>query len=77
MENVAYDLSKRERCSFVTMLKALMLRQIMMIDSSRKDFTPTKEEWTTVDQDFETYLKAAVEFVNGGDGDSVRASLQK
>ncbi|KIL56166.1 hypothetical protein M378DRAFT_172926 [Amanita muscaria Koide BX008] len=32
IENIAYDLKSRERCSFITMLKALMLRQIMMKD---------------------------------------------
>ncbi|KIM36710.1 hypothetical protein M413DRAFT_31540 [Hebeloma cylindrosporum] len=30
---VAHELKSRERCSFITMLKALMLRQIMMEDS--------------------------------------------
>jgi hypothetical protein len=77
MQNVAYDLQTRECCSFITMLKALMLRRVMMKDGSRKDFSPTQEEWTTVDRVFKTYLQGAVGFVNSGKAESVRASLRK
>ncbi|KIM42714.1 hypothetical protein M413DRAFT_122230 [Hebeloma cylindrosporum] len=75
--NVAYDLKSRESCSFVTMLKALMLRQAMMKDgSSRKDFTATAEEWEAVDQKFKTYLDDAVGFVNGPHGKPMRRELK-
>ncbi|KAM6495139.1 hypothetical protein JOM56_009762 [Amanita muscaria] len=76
IENVACDLKSRERCSFITMLKALMLRRIMMKDTSRKVFTATPSEWETVDQKFKTYLDDAVGFVNGPEGKSLRESLQ-
>jgi len=36
------------------MLKAFMLRQIMMKDRNRNAFTATAEEWETVDQKFKT-----------------------
>jgi hypothetical protein len=58
------------------MLKALMLRQIMMNVSSRKVFTATPEDWGTVDHDFKTYLDDAVGFVNGPEGERLRGSLQ-
>ncbi|KIM42705.1 hypothetical protein M413DRAFT_122048 [Hebeloma cylindrosporum] len=77
IRNVAYDLKSRERCSFITMLKALMLRQAMMKDgSSRKDFTATAEEWEAVDQIFRTYLNDAVGFVNGPHGKPMRRELK-
>ncbi|KIM42704.1 hypothetical protein M413DRAFT_444376 [Hebeloma cylindrosporum] len=77
IENVAYDLKSRERCSFVTMLKALMLRQVMMKDgNSRKDFTATAEEWEAVDQKFKAYLDDAVGFVNGPYGKPMRRELK-
>jgi hypothetical protein len=58
------------------MLKALMLRRIMMKDTSRKVFTATPLEWETVDQKFKTYMDDAVGFVNGPEGKSLRESLQ-
>jgi hypothetical protein len=58
------------------MLKALMLRQIMMKDGSRKVFTATAEEWEAVNQKFKTYLDDAVKFVNGPDGKSLRRELK-
>jgi len=67
----------RERCSFITMLKALMLRQIVMKDRVRKAFKATAEEWMAVDQKFKTFLDDAVEFVNGSDGKNLRRELKK
>jgi len=58
------------------MLKALMLRQIMMEDRNRKVFTATAEERGTVDQKFKTYLDDSVRFVNGSKGGFLRESLQ-
>ena len=58
------------------MLKALMLRQIMMEDSNRKVFTATVEEWKAVEQRFKTYLDEVVGFVNGPEGNSLKESLQ-
>jgi len=58
------------------MLKALMLRQIMMKDRNRNAFTATAEEWETVDQKFKTYLDDAVEFVNGSKGRTLRWELE-
>ena len=58
------------------MLKALMLRQIMMEDSNRKVFTATAEEWRAVEQRFKTYLDEVVGLVNGPEGDFLRESLQ-
>jgi len=72
-----HNLKSRERCSFITMLKALMLRQIMMKDSGRKVFKATAEEWKTVDQKFKTFLDDAVGFVNGFDGKNLRRELKK
>jgi hypothetical protein len=58
------------------MLKALMLRQIMMKDRNRNAFTATSEEWETVDQKFKTYLDDAVGFVNGPEGKTLRRELE-
>jgi hypothetical protein len=58
------------------MLKALMLRQIMMKDRNRNAFTATAEEWETVDQKFKTYLDDAVGFVNGPEGKTLRRELE-
>jgi hypothetical protein len=58
------------------MLKALMLRQTMMNDSSRKVFTATPEDWGTVDHDFKAYLDDAIGFVNGPEGERLRGCLQ-
>ena len=57
------------------MLKALMLRQIMMEDS-RKVFTATAEDWEVVEQKFKTYLDGVVGFVNGPKGDPLRENLR-
>jgi len=45
------------------MLKALMLRQIMMQDR-RKVFDATANDWKSVHLKFKAYLDDAVEFVN-------------
>ncbi len=58
------------------MLKALILRQIMMKDRNRNAFTATAEEWETVDQKFKTYLDDAVGFVNGPEGKTLRRELE-
>ena len=58
------------------MLKALMLRQIMMKELNRNAFTATVEEWETVDQKFKTYLDDAVGFVNGPEGKFLRQELE-
>ena len=71
-----YDLKSREHCSFITMLKALMLRQIMMKELNRNTFTAMVEEWETVDQKFKTYLDDAVGFVNGPEGKILRQELE-
>ena len=71
-----YDLKSREYCSFITMLKALMLRQIIMKELDRNTFTATVEEWETVDQKFKTYLDDAVGFVNGPEGKFLRQELE-
>jgi len=54
IEKVAYDLKSKERCPFIAMLQALMLRQIMMLDSNRVVFKATAEERETVHQKFKT-----------------------
>ena len=58
------------------MLEALMLRQIMMLDSNRAVFEATAEERETVHQKFKTYLDDAVRFVNGRKGSDLRENLQ-
>jgi len=58
------------------MLKALMLRQIMMRDNGRRVFKTTTEEWNAVDQKFKTFLSDAVGFVNGSDGKNLRRELK-
>jgi len=58
------------------MLKALMLRQIMMKDRNRNTFTATSEEWETVDQKFKTYLDDVVGLVNGPEGKTLRRELE-
>ena len=59
------------------MLKALMLRQIMMKDNGRKVFTATAEEREAVDLNFKTFLEDAAGFVNGSDGKFLREELKK
>ena len=59
------------------MLKALMLRQIMMRDNDRKIFKATTEEWKAIDQKFKTFLSDAVGFVNGADGKNLRRELKR
>ena len=68
-------MKSRERCSFTTMLKALILRQIMMKAQNRNAFTATAEEWETVDQKFKTYLDDVVGLVNGPEGKFLRREL--
>jgi len=58
------------------MLKALMLRQIMM-EEDRTDFKATADDRKTVDLKFKSYLDDAVEFVNAADGDSLKEGLRK
>jgi hypothetical protein len=62
------------------MLKALLLRQIMMNDSTgggtRTNFTETAEERETVNQNFETYLDDAVKFVNGREAKFLKENLK-
>lgn len=55
------------------MLKALMLRQIMMEDR-RKVFDAKANDWKSVNHKFKAYLDDAVEFVNKGG--FLRARLQ-
>jgi hypothetical protein len=57
------------------MLKALMLRQTMMLDSDRVNFSATVKEWKTVNQDFKKHLGDAVTFVNGKSGELLRQYL--
>ena len=71
------DLKKREHCSFIAMLKALMLRQVMMHDSGREVFEATTEEREAVDQKFKILLDDAVGFVNGKAGSKLRAELKR
>lgn len=59
------------------MLKALMLRQLMMQDNDRNSFTPTEEEWKAVDEKFKTLLDDSVGFVNGEDGNEMIMALKK
>jgi len=59
------------------MLKALILRQIMMIDSSRTVFKATEEERKAVDLKFKNFLDDAVAFVNGSNGKTLRQELEK
>jgi len=77
VQSVTKDLESRKRCSFITMLKALMLRQVMMEDNGREVFEATAEEWKAVDQNFQTFLNDAVEFVNGASGNKLRTALNK
>ena len=58
------------------MLKALMLRQVMMEDSNRKNFAATAEEREVVEQKFKTHMGDVVEFVNGPEGNFLRENLQ-
>jgi len=77
VQSVTKDLEKRERCSLIMMLKALMLRQVMMQDEGRDVFKATAAEWKAVDQKFQTFLNDAIEFVNGTPGKKMRTALNK